>query len=113
VSPDYETDSKKAIETVGANIMYTPTFDSWFHDGQLIPLFPKIEYPAFSWRPYVGVEVGDVLAKSTTVQGDDKKPAQFSWTRSPKSSAFTIDGALGYTMDIGLFLHLTSPELLC
>ena len=36
------------------------------------------------------------VTKSTTVQGDEKRPAQFGWTDNGTTSFFTIDGALSY-----------------
>ena len=36
------------------------------------------------------------ITKSTTIQGDEKRPAQFSWTRDSTGSYFTIDGAMNY-----------------
>lgn len=39
------------------------------------------------------------ITKSTTVQGDEKRPAQFGWTNNGKTSFFTIDGAVTYKVD--------------
>jgi hypothetical protein len=46
------------------------------------------------------------IAKSTTVAKDTKNPAQFSWSRTPKESAFTIDAAVSYSYDIDFPFNL-------
>lgn len=79
ITPDYERDRKKTIETFSVNVLWSPTLSPpsdaspgpimLIRTGQLIPfsqILPgsRLNYPGLIWRPYVGFETGDRITSN-------------------------------------------------
>ena len=68
ISPDYERDRKKDVQTFGMNVLYSPTLARPIKTGEPITFSEFVQafhlgesnrdYPLFRWRPYIGFENG-------------------------------------------------------
>jgi hypothetical protein len=126
ITPSYERDRKKTIETYGVNVLWSPTISPptngpimLIRTGQFIPLSQILpgypfDYPGIVWRPYVGFESGD----RTTSDPKDKDAAK-AYDGQPEYSRFVVtthaDVYITPNFDIAIdFSHrtfLTGSEL--
>jgi hypothetical protein len=79
ISPDYERDRKKDVQTFGVNVLYSPTLARPIKTGEPITFAEFVRalhlgasdrnYPQFIWRPYIGFENGYLNASTAAPMG--------------------------------------------
>lgn len=120
ITPDYERDRKKDVQTFGINVLYSPTLARPIKTGEPITFAEfvqalhlgesTLDYPQFIWRPYVGFESGYLNASSSASTSGSSALTAYGNDRDYSRFVVTLHGDLYLTPSFDIatdFYHRT------